>query len=116
MEANLEEYLTGKNHTESGYSHYIQFYRIPEYIEYPENKTGRNLLFIGDSYSPPVIEALASYFDKTFVRYIDSNTPPVLNYNKYVEENGITDVIVLEMSTRLVFNYYGDSIERIQID
>ncbi len=115
LEQNLAIYMDGKYNTEKGYSHYIQFYRIPNYIEYPANKTGRNLLFIGDSYSPPLLEVIASYFDKTFVRYIDSNTPPEISYNDYIEENGITDVIVLEMSTRLVFNYYGDSIERIDI-
>lgn len=115
LEQNLAIYLDGRYNTEKGYSHYIQFYRIPNYIEYPANKTGRNLLFIGDSYSPPLLEVIASYFDKTFVRYIDSNTPPEIDYNEYIEKNGITDVIVLEMSTRLVFNYYGDSIERIYI-
>ncbi|MHB1151072.1 MAG: hypothetical protein ACYCWE_02460 [Eubacteriales bacterium] len=116
LEENLATYLAGNYNTEKGYSHYIQFYRIPNYIEYPANNTGRNLLFIGDSYSPPLLEVIASYFDKTFVRYVDSNMPPDLDYNKYIEENGITDVIVLEMSTRLVFNYYGDSIEGININ
>lgn len=116
LEENLALYLSGNYNTEKGYSHYIQFYRIPNYIEYPANNTGRNLLFIGDSYSPPLLEVIASYFDKTFVRYIDSNSPPDINYNEYIEENGITDVIVLEMSTRLVFNYYGDSIEGININ
>lgn len=116
LEENLATYLAGNYNTEKGYNHYIQFYRIPNYIEYPANNTGRNLLFIGDSYSPPLLEVIASYFDKTFVRYIDSNTPPDINYNEYIEENGITDVIVLEMSTRLVFNYYGDSIEGININ
>ncbi len=116
LEENLAIYLAGNYNTEKGYSHYIQFYRIPNYIEYPANNTGRNLLFIGDSYSPPLLEVIASYFDKTFVRYVDSNIPPDLDYNKYIEENGITDVIVLEMSTRLVFNYYGDSIEGININ
>ena len=92
----------------------MNFYRIAETIEYPENSTGRNLLFIGDSFSTCVAEAIASHFDKTYVRYVDSTTPEDINYSDYINENGITDVVILEMSSRAVLNLYGDALNGIE--
>ena len=108
---NMANYKNGKHNTNRTYSHYTAFQPILEEVTYPENKTGRVLLIIGDSYSPPLMEPLASYFDKTYVRYVDSNpTLENVNYAEYIKEKGITDVLLLEMSDRIIYNYYDDSL------
>ena len=93
----------------------MEFYRIAKTIEYPENDTGRNLLLIGDSFSTCVAELLASHFDKTYVRYVDSTNPERINYSDYIDKKGITDVLILETSTRIVLNVYRDSLNYIDV-
>lgn len=117
LEENLAKYYNGTYNKAETFNHYIEFYRIARKIEYPQNSTGRNLLLIGDSYSPPLTEALASYFDITYVRYVDSNSGlSDIDYKNYIERYGITDVIMLEMSDRVIYNYYGDSLKGINVD
>ncbi|MBO4228841.1 MAG: hypothetical protein J5938_00625, partial [Clostridia bacterium] len=112
LKESLARYESGNYEKSKSYSHYIQFQMICRKIEYPENKTGRNLLIIGDSYSPPLQEVLASYFDTTYVRYVDSNSglDPIA-YEYLIEKYNITDVLLLEMSDRVVYDYYGDSLK-----
>ncbi len=110
-ETRYKRYAEGKYKTERGYNHYIEFFRIAEKIVYPENNTGRNLLLICDSYSPPLQEVLASHFDTTIVRYVDSNSDlPSGAYEDFIDENNITDVLLFEMSDRVIYDYYGDSL------
>ncbi|MBO6053782.1 MAG: hypothetical protein J6Q17_08595, partial [Clostridia bacterium] len=117
LKQSLERYETGKYEKSSSYNHYIQFQMICREVEYPENKTGRNLLFIGDSYSPPLHEVLASYFDRTYIRYVDSNDGLSTEaYRELIEKYGITDVLLLEMSDRVIYDYYGDSLKGITAD
>ncbi len=111
---NLKKYKAGDYQTIQGYDHYIEFFRIPKKITYPGNNTGRKLLVVGDSYSPPILEALASYFDVTYVHYVGSNSKlQTINYTSYIKDNGITDVLILEMSSRVVYDYYDDSLLNI---
>ncbi|MBE6560837.1 MAG: hypothetical protein E7662_06900 [Ruminococcaceae bacterium] len=112
---NMENYLKARHNTKRTYGHYTAFQPILEEVTYPENKTGRVLLFIGDSYSPPLMEPLASYFDKTYIRYIDSNpTLENIDLAEYIKEKGITDVLLLEMSDRIIYDYYGDSLRGLK--
>lgn len=111
----LEKYKAGNFNKSKSYNHFMEFYRIAKTIEYPENDTGRNLLLIGDSFSTCVAELLASHFDKTYVRYVDSTTPERINYSDYIDKNGITDVLILETSTRIVLNVYRDSLNYIDV-
>ncbi len=107
-------YDQGKVHREVGYGHYIEFFRIAKEIRYPENHFGRNLLLICDSYSPPLMEALASHFDSTYVRYVDQNSNlPRWTVEDYIADCGVTDVLVLESSVRVVYDFYGDSLKNI---
>ena len=54
---------------------------------------------------------LASYFDHTYIRYVDSNSGlSDTTYEDLIAEYGITDVLLLEMSDRVVYDYYGDSL------
>ena len=111
IKTNMENYLNGKHNTNRTYGHYTAFQPILEECTYPENNTGRVLLMIGDSYSPPLMEPLASYFDKTYIRYIDSNpTLENINLAEFIKEKGVTDVLFVEMSDRIIYDYYSDSL------
>ncbi len=113
-ETRYKRYADGKYNTERTYDHYIEFFRIAEKIVYPENNTGRNLLIICDSYSPPLQEALASHFDTTIVRYVDSNPSlEVVKYEDLIDDNNITDVLLFEMSDRVIYDYYNGSLLNI---
>lgn len=114
IETVKDRYDRGEVHREVGYEHYIDFFRIAKEIRYPENHFGRNLLLICDSYSPPLMEALASHFDSTYVRYVDQNSNlPRWTVEDYVTNCGVTDVLVLEGSVRVIYDFYGDSLKNI---
>ena len=110
LSENLDIYLDGRYETKKGYNHYTEFYRVPSKIVYPENNTGRRLLVIGDSYSLPLIELVAANFDVTYVRYEDRGfdaMPDDLYLDEFVEENGITDVLVIEEPVKVAMKGYG---------
>ena len=108
----LARYENGTYEKAKSYGHYIQYQMICREVVYPNNKTDRNLLIIGDSYSPPMHEVLASYFDHTYIRYVDSNKAlNNISYAKLIEDYKITDVLMLEMSDRVVYDYYSDSLK-----
>ena len=107
---NVSRYLAGQYVTTKGYNHYTEFYRVPMKIEYPENNTGRRLLIIGDSYSLPLLELVAASFDVTYVRYEDRGwnaLPDNLYIDEFVEENGITDILVIEDIVKSIMKGYG---------
>jgi len=107
----LADYLAGNFNKQRGYDHYIEYFRIAKKIVYPGNTTGRNLLIICDSYSPPLLEVLASHFDTTIVRYVDSNKSlPNMKYEDLIDQEGITDVLLLQMSDRVIYDYYNGSL------
>lgn len=107
-------YKNGGYNTEKSYNHYMQFYRINRELTYPENNTGRNLLIIGDSYCPPLLEPLASHFDKTYVRYVDNNFEmPEYKYEDLINEYGITDVVLVQISSRVYCDYFNDSLLKL---
>jgi len=115
IQQSLDRYLNKKHNPSRSYNHYIQFYPIVREVTYPENKTGRNLLIIGDSYSPPLLEVLASHFDKTYVRYVDGNKElTTMQYEELIDQYGITDVLLLEMSDRVIYDYYSDSLKGLK--
>jgi len=99
----LNDYLKGRYDIDklgkNDYTgHYENFYNQPAVITYPENNTGRTLLILGDSYSYWVTWLIGANFDKTFVHYTlyEQN----LNYNKFIRDNGVTDVLLLNYSAR----------------
>lgn len=115
LDESLRRYESGQYERSESYPHYISYQMICRQVDYPENKTGRNLLIIGDSYSPPLHEVLASYFDHTYIRYVDSNDGlSDTTYEDLIKEYGITDVLLLEMSDRVIYDYYGDSLKGIR--
>jgi len=79
-------------------SHYENFYNTPNIITYPENNTNRRLLILGDSYVYWVSWLIGANFDKTFVHY--TLWEQDLDYNKFIRDNNITDVLLLQYSAR----------------
>lgn len=70
-----------------------------------DNKEG-NLLIFSDSYSWPIDYLIASHFDKTYVinfRY-DEWKYKDLYYNRFIEENNITDVLFLYQGETIIFD------------
>jgi hypothetical protein len=79
-------------------AHYENFYDTPQIITYPENNTGRRLLILGDSYVYWVSWLIGANFDRTFVHYTLWQND--LDYNRFIRDNGITDVLLLQYSAR----------------
>jgi hypothetical protein len=103
-----DRYLNGRFNNNRNHDHYVAFYPYVIQTHYPDNDTGRNLLFLGDSYSRGMAELLGANFDKTFVydfRFIYR----VGDYNRFIRENGITDVLIFQYSHRGVFNGQNDN-------
>jgi hypothetical protein len=98
-----EVYLSGKYNTASGVDHYDAFFPNPSKIEYPENKTNRNLLIIGDSFARSICETLASHFDTTYFWYCSGGNLKVM-----IERYGITDILILMYSDRLLYTIYNE--------
>jgi len=103
-------YMSGKYPSGNLYFDYHGAYYQPQKsYNFPDNSTGRNLLLIGDSYSWSIAHILAAHFDTTIVY----NTPWMIadsvkyDYKKIIEENKITDVLILLYSSRLLFGYDG---------
>ncbi|MEA4921245.1 MAG: hypothetical protein VB078_10030 [Clostridiaceae bacterium] len=88
---------------------YGTFYPQITSVSYPENKTGRNLLILGDSYTRSITELVASSFDNTYSYYYCDYSYRGLDYNKFIKDNNITDVLYMQYSERALFDYCGDA-------
>ncbi|MHC1696263.1 MAG: hypothetical protein AB9835_13550 [Eubacteriales bacterium] len=102
--------LTGK-YADKGGNDFYGIYNYPSRkITCEESQTDRNLLLIGDSFTWSTLPMLATHFNTT-VAY---NTPWLtrnnekFDYNKIIEDNGITDVIIYMFSSRVVFGLEGN--------
>ena len=84
--------------------HYSNFYENRRRYVY-NNNNGRNLMIITDSLSYWSAWLIASNFDNTYVYFPwDGQT---INYNEYIEQNKITDVLMMVYSQAGIFNVYG---------
>lgn len=102
----FEGYRNG-NHIKFDFTdHYGVYYPRPGVVTYPGNDTGRNLLILGDSYCWAAGELIAASFDDT---YIVSWTHDGINYNEFIREKGITDVLVFQVADRLLFDIQNDT-------
>lgn len=111
FEENIPTYEQGKQKTSDQFDHYVNFYPILKTAEYPDNHTGRNMLFMGDSFSLGVQELIASHFDKSYFCYLDGTKDIFKNQDfvAYCQTYGITDVVILEQSTRILYDFYDYS-------
>jgi hypothetical protein len=105
-ESARERYEAGNFGTDMFHDHYANFFPRAANIQYYENNTGRNLLMFADSYSWAFGELIAAHFDNT---YITSFNHGRFEYNDFIRENNITDVIIIQYSTRLTFDTYNDT-------
>ncbi|MCL1793545.1 MAG: hypothetical protein FWG34_06720 [Oscillospiraceae bacterium] len=105
-----EQYSAGKFDKNKYADHYSAYYNSSGQRHYSlKNKTtGRNLLVIGDSYSWWFNWLIAANFDNVYI-YLPPWDQKNFQYNQFVRENKITDVLLTQFSDRLMFNYYGDS-------
>lgn len=108
FEKRMSDYLAGKFGRDMGADHYVNFYPYSEYLKYPDNKTGRRLLLLGDSYSRGISELLASSFDEAYI-FDYRRIHQIGSYNDYIEKHGITDVLFLQYSLRGVFDNQNDN-------
>ena len=86
--------------------HYELYYKRQSKYIYESNKTGRKLLIIGDSFTWGSAWLIAANFDETYLYYPWDRKKIYLN--DYIEENGITDVLCMLFSDRILFNIYDD--------
>ncbi len=107
------KYWEGEWNEAKYFNHYAYYFHY-DYgeIRYDfEKGTGDNLLIFVDSMSNCIEEYIASHFDKTFavdLRYYEEQTGEQFDFQKYVEENEITDVLFFGQSSSLLFNYPVD--------
>ena len=98
--------LSKKKYVTPDVNIYAVFFPEVYVVEYPENRTGRNLLVIGDSYTQGFVELLGSAFDTTVAYYYTHYAG--MNYRSVIEEYGITDVLFQQFSDRILVDIYGD--------
>lgn len=105
-----DQYIAGKFNKGKFADHYSAYYNASSQRRYkvPSNSTGRNLLMISDSYSWWFAWIVAANFDNVYL-YLPPWDAKKFDYNKYIADNRITDVLLAQFSDRLFFNYYSDS-------
>jgi len=112
---NAASYANGTFNKGRFADHYSEYYSIGSRYVYPKNNTGRNLLIIGDSFTWWSAWLIAANFDETYVYFPWDRKK--LNYDDYIWENNITDVVCMLFSDRILFNIYNDCpLENIRTD
>ncbi|MCQ2424265.1 MAG: hypothetical protein MJ088_05165 [Clostridia bacterium] len=108
---NYQQDFDGTFNPHAPFDHYVNFFPICDKVVYPENTTGRKALFIGDSFSLGLQELIASHFDETYYFYADGTVDlwKGQDFADTCEEYGITDVIIVEQSTRILYDFYDYS-------
>ena len=105
-----ERYKAGKFDKGTFADHYVAYYNSSGQRKYTVkgNNTGRNILIIGDSYTWWFSWMVAANFDNVYI-YLPPWDKKNFQYNQFIADNGITDVLLIQFSDRLFFNYYSDS-------
>jgi hypothetical protein len=100
------------------FDYYGAYYPPQDRYVFDDNNTGHNLLIIGDSYSWSITTIIASHFDTTvcFAQPWVAAGDVTYDYRKIIEENNITDVLILYYSSRLLFGYDSCDFERMKTD
>jgi len=105
-----DRYSAGRFDKGTFTDHYSAYYNSSgqRYYSAKGNNTGRNLLIIGDSYTWWFTWMVAANFDNVYV-YLPPWDQKTFEYNKFIDDNNITDVLLTQFSDRLMFDYYSDS-------
>jgi len=101
-----EYFVRGRFPKDTYFGHYNHYHGQQYRVSYPENKTGKNLLWIGDSMTYSIARLIAAHFDETYMLYPWEASP--VDLEEYMKEHKITDVLFLIFSDRLMFNMYND--------
>lgn len=115
-----EEYLAGNFEPDTFNNCYADYFHIDTgNTEYDfGNNTGRNLLMFVDSFSNCIDPYIASHYDKTYLidlRY-DEYANGQFNYNQFIKEHDIDDVLFMMYSDSLLFdNNMGNYKTKINI-
>lgn len=99
----IKAFMAGKINAGRGSALYEELYPAPVQIVYPGNNTGRRLLIIGDSYARGMCELIASHFDVTYTFFPGREC----DLDKHIDSYGVTDVLILMTSDRLLYRVYG---------
>ena len=113
-----DQYAAGKFDKSTYADHYSAYYNSSgqRYYSLKNKTTGRNLLIIGDSYSWWSNWLLAANFDNTYI-YLPPWDQQNFQYSQFVADNNITDVVLMQFSDRLMFDYYSDNnLGRVKTD
>ena len=109
-----EKYDAGKYSKDTFADHYANFFPRPANVEYPGNNTGRNLLMLTDSYSWACGELIAANFDHT---YATLWTHGRFDYNAFIEKHNITDVLILQVADRILYDIQNDTqLDKVRTD
>ncbi len=111
-----DTYKAGNFNRDTFADHYVQYYNNTTVRRYKlaEPKNERNLLLIGDSYTWWFSWLIASNFANVYI-YLPPWDEPTIDYNQYIQKNNITDVLIMQFSDRLLYDYYNDnSLKRIK--
>ena len=105
-----DRYSAGRFDKGTFADHYSLYYNSSGQRRYSVwgNKTGRNLLIIGDSYSWWFNWLIAANFDNVYI-YLPPWDQKNFQYSRFVADNNITDVLLTQFSDRLMFDYYSDN-------
>jgi len=100
-------YKSGNFEKDPKFDQYEFFHIGPmqQHYHYPEVNEGRNLLILGDSYMSSVVELVASHFNNTYIRTFWHDP---IDYDKFIEENNITDVLYCQILPRMMFDGYNN--------
>ncbi|MCL2096139.1 MAG: hypothetical protein FWH10_04460, partial [Oscillospiraceae bacterium] len=66
----------------------------------------RKLLMLTDSYSWATSELISSHFDRT---YATLWTHGRFDYNNFIRDNNITDVLILQVADRILYDIQNDT-------
>lgn len=105
-----DTYSAGNFNRDMFADHYVLYYNNTAVRRYKlaEPKNERNLLLIGDSYTWWFSWLIASNFANVYI-YLPPWDEPTFDYNQYIQANNITDVLMMQFSDRLLYDYYNDS-------
>lgn len=116
FESVMRKYIDGRFSKDISTDHYVNFYPYTQYIEYPENDTGRVVLVFADSYSRGISELLGSAFDEIYI-FDYRRIHEIGNYNDFISEHGITDVLFMQYSLRGIFdNQMDNTLVTVKLD
>lgn len=104
MKMQFESWRKGNYPTGDVTYDYYGSYFNPQNQYTCNNNTGHNLLIIGDSYAWSIAPLIAAHYDNTYC-YLKPFMEDHMerDYKAIIEENDITDVLVLLYSSRLLF-------------